>query len=106
MKKLAYIILIIAILVAISHFVKQGGVKQPETSGETTVVITENAAGGENVSSANGNAPSEDHDVVDTQENVEDIIIDEETPEEDDSVEVEETNPDETIDEEETIVKE
>ncbi len=47
MKKLAYIILVIAILVVISHFVKQRGFKQPETTNETTVVITENATDNE-----------------------------------------------------------
>lgn len=106
MKKLAYIILVIAILVVISHFVKQGGFKQPETTNETTVVITENATDNETTPAIAENTPAEDHDVVDIQENVEDIIIDEEAPEEDDAVDVEETNPDETLDEEETIVKE
>lgn len=106
MKKLAYIILVIAVLVVISHFVKQGGLKQPETTNETTVVITENTTDTEAAPATTENTPAEDHDVVDTQENVEDIIIDEEAPEEDDAVDVEETNPDETLDEEETIVKE
>ena len=106
MKKLAYIILVIAILVVISHFVKQRGFKQPETTNVTTVVITENATDNETTPAIAENTPAEDHDVVDIQENVEDIIIDEEAPEEDDAVDVEETNPDETLEDEETIVKE
>lgn len=121
MKKLAYIILVIAILVVISHFVKQGNIKPAAENAAAIVVTTEDAeaiadatAGNAPVSAeaAEGAAvetsaaPAEDNDVVDVQENAEDIIIEEGAPEDDGAVDVEETNPEETIDEEETIIKE
>ncbi len=121
MKKLAYIILVIAILVVISHFVKQGNIKPAAEDTVATVVTTEDAdaiadttAGNAPVSAEAAEAaviettaaPAEDNDVVDVQENAEDIIIEEGAPEDDGAVDAEETNPEETIDEEETIVKE
>lgn len=99
MKKLAYIILVIAILVVISHFVKQGG----ENPAVETVTVTEEIAPVEEISTENA-VPAEDTDVVDVQE---DIIIDDNNAEEEiDAVEVEETNPAETADEDETIIQE
>lgn len=120
MKKLAYIILVIAILVVISHFVKQGNIKPAAEDSVATVVTTEDADAIADTTTGNApvsaeaaeaavietTAPAEDNDVVDVQENAEDIIIEEGAPEDDGAVDVEETNPEETIDEEETIVKE
>lgn len=120
MKKLAYIILVVAILVVISHFVKQGNVNQPTIVEETAIIeteaatpsadevpnIEENAATPATENAAPINTPAEDNDVVDVQENVEDIIIEDKAPEDDGAVEVEETNPENTVDEEETIIKE
>lgn len=100
MKKLAYIILVIAILVVISHFVKQGNLGNPAVE---TVTVTEEIAPVEEINNENV-APAEDNDVVDVQE---DIIIDDAVPtEEVEAVEVEETNPSETADEDETIIQE
>lgn len=100
MKKLAYIILVIAILVVISHFVKQGNLGNPTVE---AVTVTEEIAPVEEINNENA-APAEDNDVVDVQE---DIIIDDNAPaEEVEAVEVEETNPSETADEDETIVQE
>lgn len=113
MKKLAYIILVIAILVVISHFVKQGSMKPTaeQITPETSATLTEDSApisqAMEEISSSDATiSPTEDNDVVDVQENIEDIIIEENVPEDDGAIDVEETNPEETIDEEETIIKE
>lgn len=99
MKKLAYIILVIAVLVVISHFVKQGGLTAPVVE---TTTVAEEIVPAEPLNAENA-VPAEDNDVVDVQE---DIIIDDSAPEEIEAVEVEETNPDETADEDETIIKE
>lgn len=101
MKKLAYIILVIAILLLIAHFVKndqtvaQEPVAQTETSSEASMSISQNEP----------STPSEDSDVVEVQETSEDIIIEEGAPEEDGAVDVEETS-EATMDEEETVLPE
>lgn len=111
MKKLAYIILVIAVLLIISHFVKQNSVAQSPatTTTETTISVTEpteaTAAAEENAISLPAmetSIPAEDTDVVDVQE---DIIIEDHAPEEYDAIDVEETNPEQTSDEDETIIE-
>lgn len=118
MKKFAYIILIIAILVVISHFVKQNDTNNaPATVEEAAIVVDETntantPANSENTTPAENTVPAalpegaaiaEDADVVDVQE---DIIIEDQAPEEDDALEVEETDPSQTAEEDETIIKE
>ena len=117
MKKLAYIILVIAILLLIGHFVKndqstaQEPVAQtPAVSEEATVALpsteANNAVQNENASAQpEQNAPAEGSDVVEVQETSEDIIIEEGAPEDDGAVDVEETS-DATMDEEETVLPE
>lgn len=115
MKKLAYIILVIAILLVISHFVKQNTPARSvaETMVETIAVepaaeaveneteVSEPAVHED--SAENDQAiPAEDTDVVDVQE---DIIIDDQAPEDDGAIDVEETNPEQTADEDETIIE-
>ncbi len=115
MKKLAYIILVIAILLVISHFVKQNTPARPVAETVTETVTEEPAATAtesnaeEAVSTARENGienvpalPAEDTDVVDVQE---DIIIDDQVPEDDGAIDVEETNPEQTADEDETIIE-
>lgn len=121
MKKLAYIILIIAILVVISHFVKQSNTT-PSAVEDVVIVVDENNSTDAQTDSENtvpaenaiqADAPAmvspeaaamaEDNDIVDVQE---DIIIEDQAPEEEDVVEVEESNPSETAGEDETIIKE
>lgn len=86
MKKAAYIILVLAILVAISYFVKQNN----ETLSPEPAIVEEEIV------------VTDENNVEETQ----DIIIDDDNQEEIEAVEVEETNPDETSDEDETIVSE
>lgn len=101
MKKLAYIILVIAILLLIAHFVKndQTVAQEPSSQAETTSEVSMA------VSSNEQSAPSEDSDVVEVQETSEDIIIEEGAPEDDDAMDVEETS-EATMDEEETVLPE
>ena len=121
MKKLAYIILVIAILLIISHFVKNGALAEPETANTTIVTEQINSTG-------NINTPIDGADIVNVQETskpqdmnqttapepetldvqeetVEDIIISDEEPEDHGAVDVEETS-EATMDEEETILPE
>lgn len=108
MKKLAYIILVIAILVLISHFVKQGNVTAPAATTEIPVVeVTETTAAVAEVA-APTTTPAEDNDVVDVQEVTEDVIVEDSAPTSanDGAVEVEEINPAQTANEDETVVKE
>ncbi len=121
MKKLAYIILVIAILLIVSHFVKNGALAEPETANTTTV--TEQISTTENM-----DTPTDGADIVNVQETskpqemnqntttepetlgvqeetVEDIIISDEEPEDHGAVDVEETS-EATMDEEETILPE
>lgn len=104
MKKLAYIILVIAILVVISHFVKQGS-QQPAAE---IVTISEAVAPVDSTAPTENNADTiapvaEDADVVDVQE---DIIVEDNNVEEIDAVEVEEIDPSATASEDETIINE
>lgn len=123
MKKLAYIILVIAILLIISHFVKNGALVAQEMP-QQEVKVSEQISVSNEVQK-----PSEGADVVEVQETVktpetqaadsaseienipnqeetvEDIIISDEEPEEHDAIDVEETSA-ETFDEEETVLPE
>lgn len=114
MKKLAYIILVIAILLLIAYFVKneQSIAQEPENQAE--VLIETNVAATPSTEAPSTEAPSteaplaapsEDSDVVNVQETTEDIIIEEDTPEDDGAIDVEETS-EATTDEEETILPE
>ncbi len=115
MKKLAYIILVVAILLLIGNFVKteQNITHEPEaqaavekdmadiTNGVSAAVSqAENAA-----AQPEQTVPAEDSDVVNVQETTEDIIIEEGAPEDDGAVDVEETS-EATMDEEETVLPE
>ena len=85
MKELAYIVLVLAILVAVGYFVKQNEMPVPET-----ITVEE-----EITVSDEGNV-----------EEAQDIIIDDDSQEEIEAIDVEETNPEETADEDETIISE
>ncbi len=111
MKKLAYIILVIAILLIIGHFVKTGSEttpaeEQPAAAAvETSAVAVETPASTAETPAAENAAMPEDSDVVEVQGTAEDIIIEDGAPEDDGAIDVVETS-DATTDEEETILPE
>ena len=102
MKKLAYIILVIAILLIIGIFVKND---TSANSNDVTVAAEENIPSTQTEATSQPNTPNEDSDVVEVHERAEDIIIGEDAPEGEDAIDVEETS-EATMDEEETILPE
>ena len=109
MKKLAYIILVIAILLLIGHFVQneQTTAQEPAVTNETVNNETspDTPAVAQTEAAAQTSAPAEDSDVVEVHETSEDIIIEDEAPEDDGAIDVEETSA-ATMGEEETVLPE
>ncbi len=105
MKKLAYIILVIAILLIIAHFVKNEQTVAQEPVTDAVVSTEDTSAASSTETQTEQTVPAEDSDVVNVQETTEDIIIEEGAPEDDGAVDVEETS-EATMDEEETVLPE